>query len=122
MRSSWARGLGAAGVAVALVAGCAVDIGKQVVADPATQTKVMDAIAGNEALAGKVVDRLLAGDTRHMVLGKVLANDESARQILAVVAHNPNALDMVLATAVQDSAMRVHVMTLFKGMQMAGVK
>lgn len=122
MRSSWAWGMWVAAAGVALVAGCAGDIGKQLVADPATQTRVMDAIAGNSDLAGKVVDRLLAGSTRPMVLRKVLANDESAGQILNAVAHNPNALDMVLASAVQDSMMRTHVMTLFKGMQMAGVK
>ena len=122
MRRSWTRGAALAVVGAALIGGCAGDIAKQVTTDPASQAKVIDAIATNGELAGRVVDRLLAGPTREMVLGKVLANDASAQQILGVVAHNPNALDAVLGLAVGDSLMRRHVMTLFKGMQMAGAR
>jgi len=46
-----------------------------------------------------------------------------ARQALLVdVARDRVLLDGVIQFAVQDTAMRGHILTLFKGMQMAGAK
>jgi hypothetical protein len=106
----------------ALAAGCAEDVSKQVVSDPATQTKVIEAIAGNPELAGLVLDRLLAGDTRAQVIEKAMGNGPAVQGILQKVATDQTMVDGVLGIAVQDSAMRGHVLAILKGMQMAGAK
>lgn len=110
-------------VAVVLAAGCAGDMTKQLVSDPNLQAQVMDLISGNGGMAGQMADRLLASDsTRSMVIDKLLASGEGAQGVLVAVARNTTALDGVIGLAVQDPATRDHLMTLFRGMEMAGGK
>ena len=48
-----------AAVCAVLALGCAGDVGKQVMASPELQAKVMDMISANPETAGGMVDRLL---------------------------------------------------------------
>jgi hypothetical protein len=102
-----------------VVAGCSVDIAKQMTSNEQVRTQVLDAIAKNHDLASQVVDKLMATDsTRIAMVDKMLGNSEVAKQVIVRVATNPEAIDYVIQAAVQDSAMRAHVMTLMKGIEM----
>jgi hypothetical protein len=111
---------GIAALGGALVVGCAGDVSKRLVSDAAFQSSVMEAIAANPDLAGTMLDRLLAGETRALVMERVLANGGAVQGLMTRVAQDQTILDGVINLAVQDSAMRAHVLTLFKGMQMMG--
>ena len=120
MRRSWTGTVGIALVSGALVAGCAGDIGKRLASDAALQGQVMSAIAANPDLAGKLVDQLLAGDTRDLVTDRVLANGAVVQGLMTKIAQDRTILDGVLNLAVQDTAMKSHLLALFTGMKMMG--
>jgi hypothetical protein len=106
-----------------LALGCAGDIGKQVMSSPELQAKVMDMISGNMGTAGGMVDRLLGSDsTRALVIDKLVGSAGGAQAVMEVVAKNQTLIDGALNLAVQDPAMKEHILTLFKGMKMAGAK
>lgn len=106
-----------------LALGCAGDIGKQVMASPQLQAKVMDMISGNMATAGGMVDRLLGADsTRALVIEKLVGSAGGAQAVMEAVAKNQTLMDGALNAAMQDPAMKEHILTLFKGMKMAGAK
>ena len=106
-----------------LALGCAGDVGKQVMGSPELQGRIMDMIAANPATAGAMTDRLLASDsTRTELIARLVANAGGAQGVMAAVAKDPTLLDGALNLAMQDAAMKQHVLTLFKGMQMAGAK
>ena len=118
MRRSWGRMAGIAALTGALAMGCSGDVSKRLVSDPAFQASVMEAIAANPDLATAMVDRMLAGETRELVMERVLASSGAVQGLMTKVAQDQTILDGVINLAVQDSAMRAHVLTLFKGMQM----
>jgi len=120
MRLSWAGMAGIAVVSGALIAGCAGDIAKRLVSDAAFQSQVMGAIGANPELAGKMVDQLLAGDTRDLVTDRVLANGPVVQGLMTKIAQDRTILDGVLNLAVQDTAMKSHILALFTGMKMMG--
>lgn len=120
MRQWWRRTAGIAAVAGVLLIGCSGDFAHRVATDEKLQAEVMDAIGGNPELAGKMVDRLLAGDTQSLVMDRVLGNSSAVQGLMTKVARDQTVLDGVLNLAVQDSTMRAHILTLFKGMQMMG--
>ena len=120
MRLSWEKTAGIAVVSCALIAGCAGDVAKRLATDAAFQTQVLGAFGGNAELAGKMVDQLLAGDTRALVMDRVLADGAAVQSLMTKVAQDRTMLDGVLNVAVQDTAMRSHILALFKGMQMMG--
>ena len=102
-----------------LAMGCAGDIGKQVMGNPDLQAKVMDMISANSTTAGAMVDRLLGNDsTRTMIIDKLVSTAGGAQAVMDVVAKNQTLIDGALNVAVQDPAMKEHVMTLIKGMSM----
>lgn len=106
--------------AVAVAAGCSANLVGQLGTNEQLRTQVFDAIAANKDLTGGLLDKLMATDsTRISVVDKLLANDEVAKQVIVRVASNPDAIDLVIGTAVRDSAMRGHVITLLKGVEMA---
>jgi len=122
MRKTW-KVVFVAAVAGALALGCAGDIGKQVMASPELQGKIMDMIGADTTTAGGMVDRLLMkDDTRALIIEKLVSTAGGAQAVMEVVAKNPTLLDGALNVAMQDPAMKEHVMTLFKGMRMAGAK
>ena len=122
MRLSLKKAAGIAAVSGVLIAGCAGDIAKRLASDAAFQTQVMGAIGGNPELAGKMVDQLLAGDTRALVADRVLANGAAVQGLMTKIAQDRTILDGVLNLAVQDTAMRSHILAVFTGMKMVGGK
>ena len=122
MRKKWMLVLAAAACGF-LALGCAGDLGKQVMANTEMQARVMDMIAGSQETAAAMADRLVANDTtRAVVIEKLIANPTGSQAVMEAVARNETVLDGALNLAMQDPAMREHVLTLFKGMRMAGVK
>lgn len=110
----------AVAVGAALLSGCGTNVAGQLGSNEQLRTQVFDAIAANKDLTHGIVDKLLASDsTRIGVVDRILANDEVAKQVIVRVAMNPDAMDLVIGTAVRDSAMRGHVITLLKGVEMA---
>lgn len=114
-------------VLVALVAmtlaGCGGDLARQIATNEQLRGQVMDAIASDRGLALQVVDRIVVPDSlRSVVVDHLLLNKDVARQVILRIATNPDAFDMVLGVAVSDTAMRSHVLTLVKGIQMASLK
>ena len=107
----------------ALAAGCAVDVPHMMKSDPTVQSQVMVAIAADSALAAHMTDQLLGDQTTREALERsMMSNGDAAREVMVMVAQDQSRLDAVLGLAVQDSAMKAHVLTLLKGMQMAGAK
>jgi hypothetical protein len=121
-KKGWTVVLVATACAV-LALGCAGDIGKQVMASPELQAKVMDMISASPETAGGMVDRLLGSDsTRALVIEKLLGSAGGAQAVMEAVAGNQTLMDGALNIAMQDAAMKEHVMTLFRGMRMAGAR
>ena len=96
MRHSWRRMAGIAALAGALVLGCAGDVSKRLVSDAAFQSSVMEAIGTNPDLAGTMVDRLLAGETRALVMDRVLANPGAVQGLMTKAAQDQTILDGVI--------------------------
>lgn len=123
MKDSIRRVAGPAGLAALLAMGCSGDLGKQVMSNPGIQENIMGSIAAHENTAVAMMNHMLASDTaRAVVVDKVLANAPASQQLMLAIAKDPTMLDGIINLAVQDSSMKDHVLTLFKGMQMAGVK
>ena len=121
-QTSWkSRRAGIAlGAAIALVAGCAGDIAGELGRNVQVRERVMGAIAADSSLSSEMTQRLLTNDTlRRRVVETVLADDRSARYVLARIGRSSEAVDYVLQAAASDSAGRAHLMALFKGMQIA---
>jgi hypothetical protein len=105
---------------VFVAAGCGVDVVKQIQSNEQMRGQVMDAIVANKDLTGQMLTKLVATDsTRIRFVDQMLHDPEVAKQVIVRIGTNPDAIDMVMGVAAQDSAMRAHVMTLVKGMQMA---
>ena len=113
----------AAGALLGLAApGCG-DAVHRMLADPTTRARLFQAVGADSALTREVADRLLAEDgTRGLVFERLLGMGEARQALLVDVARDRVLLDGVIQFAVQDTAMRSHILTLFKGMQMAGAK
>lgn len=121
-KTKWTIVLVAAACA-ALAPGCAGDAGRQVMANPELQAKIMNMISADSVAAGGMVDRLLGSDgARAMVIEKLVGSAGGAQAVMEVVGSNQTLMDGALNIAMQDPAMKEHVMTLFKGMRMAGAK
>jgi hypothetical protein len=106
-----------------MVAGCGGDVAQQILGNEQLRGQVMDVIAAHKDVAFQAVDRIVASDSlRGQVVEHLLHNDNVARQVILTIASNPDAFDMVLGVAVRDSAMRTHVLTLAKGIEMARAK
>ena len=112
-----------AAVCAVLALGCAGDVGKQVMASPELQGRIMDMISASPATAGGMVDRLLGSDsTRALVIEKLVGSAGGAQAVMDAVGKNTTLMDGALNVAMQDPAMKEHVLTLFRGMKMAGAK
>jgi len=122
MRFSWRGPALMLAAVVMLAAGCGGDVAARLKTDVAFQTQVMGAFAENPELAGKMVDLLLAGNTRPVVVERVLGNGTVVQDLMTKIAQDRTILDGVLNLAVQDTAMRSHILTLFTGMKMMGGK
>lgn len=95
----------------------------RMLADPASRSKLFEAIGADSTLTREVADRLLSEEaSRSRVFERLLAMGEARQALLVDVARDRMLLDGVIQFAVQDTAMRGHILTLFKGMQMAGAR
>lgn len=102
-----------------LSAGCGADPAGQVATNPLVREHVADTLAAHRELAFKTVDRFLVSDTlRVMLVDHELQNDKVAQQVIWRIAHSPQAIDAVVQVAVEDTAMRAHLVTLLKGVEM----
>jgi hypothetical protein len=106
-----------------LAAGCSGNLGSQVMSNPEIQQNIMGTIASHGNTAAAMMDHLLVSDSiRAVVIEKVLASGPASQQLMLAMAKDPTMVDGVINLAVQDSSMKDHVLTLFRGMQMAGLK
>jgi hypothetical protein len=113
-------GLGPVLFALGIAAGCGGDVSTMLSTHADLRDKVIGVFQGNTAMAGQMVDRLLAGDSsRTVVLDRLFASGPVVDSVIARIAKHPRLVDGVLDQAVRDTAMRTHVLTLIKGMEMA---
>lgn len=111
-----------AAAAIAL-AGCGGDVAQQLTSNSEFRNQALGAIAGNGELAGAMVDSLLAGESgRTVLVDRVLANGVVVQDMIGRMAKDQTSVDAMINLAVQDTAMRAHVLAMFKGMQMVGAK
>ena len=117
------QGVTAGALALALAASGCGDAVHRMLADPATRARLLERVAADSALASDAADHLIGSDgSRRVLFERVLASGEARQALLIEVARDPTLLDGVIQFAVQDTTMRRHILTLFKGMQMAGAK
>lgn len=109
----------AVAAACALVlAGCGSPVDR-LVANEALRTELWEKVARNPELATQVVDRLLGSDsTRSALIDHLMANGGARQVLLTRVATDRTLMEGAVNFAVQDSSMRTHVMTLFRGIEM----
>ena len=111
--------LAAAGLCLSMMSGCG-DPVDRLLADDLQRTQLWDTVAGSPDLSGQVVDRLLGADaTRAALLDRLMAGGGSRQAVLMRVATDRSLMEGTIHFAVQDTAMRGHLMTLFRGMEMA---
>ena len=102
--------------------GCG-DAVHRMLADPTSRAKLLEAVVADSSWTREAADRLLAEDpSRSLVFERLMGMGEARQALLVDVARDRVLLDGVIQFAVQDTAMRGHILTLFKGMQMAGAK
>jgi hypothetical protein len=95
----------------------------RMLANPTSRAKLLQAVAADSTWTREAADRLLAEDpSRSLVFERLMGMGEARQALLIEVARDRVLLDGVIQFAVQDTAMRGHILTLFKGMQMAGAK
>lgn len=117
------RTLSKAALALALLGlvGCGnADVAGQIATNQQMRDQVMGAIAANPDLAVVMQQKLVANDSlRTKVVDALLQDSNSSQYVLYRIATNQDAVDIVLRAAVADSAMRQHVLTVMKGVEMA---
>jgi hypothetical protein len=110
----------ATGLCLVLMPGCGNPV-DTMLADEALRTQLMEKVTGSPELSGQMVDRLLGADsTRAALLERVMAGGGSRQAVLMKVATDRSMMEGAIHFAMQDTAMRASLMTLFRGMQMAG--
>ncbi len=100
--------------ATALAFGCSGDVVKSALATPDMQAKVMDMIVGNKDMAGAMVDKLLGGDAKTMVIDKLMANSGAATELVSKVAADTTLMPQVLDIAFKDPAMKTKIAGMLK--------
>lgn len=107
-----------AAACVVLLSGC--DVSKRLESDPAMRARIMDTIAAHAEMSSEMIQKLMANDaTRALLVDGVMRNGPTMQALMGRMVRDASAVDGIIGTAVQDSAMREHVLTLFKGIQMA---
>ena len=112
--------LAAAGFCLLIISGCG-DPVDRLLADDLQRTQLWDTVAGSPDLSGQVVDRLLGADsTRAALIDRLMASGGARQAVLMRVATDRTMMEGSINFAVQDTAMRNNLMTLFRGMEMGG--
>lgn len=105
---------------VLALASCGGDPAMTMKTNEAVRAKVFGAIASDSALVALLADTLMHDDhSRAIMVDKLTTNGEAMQALMAKVARDPVALDAIIGFAVQESTMKEHLLTLFKGMQMS---
>ncbi len=105
---------------VGWVSGCG-DPVDRLLASGELRTQLWLKVGERSDLSTEVVDHLLSADsTRAALIDRVMASGGARQAVLTRVAQDRTLMDGAINFAVQDSSMRDHLMTLFRGMQMAG--
>ncbi len=112
--------LAAAGFCLSIISGCGDPVDRLLASD-ALRTQLWDAVAGSPDLSGQVVERLLGADsTRAALIDRLMASGGARQAVLMRVATDRTMMEGSINFAVQDTAMRNNLMTLFRGMEMGG--
>jgi len=112
--------LAAGALCLTMTSGCGDPVDRLLASD-AQRTQLWDTVAGSPDLSGQVVDRLLGADsTRAALLDRVMGSGGARQAVLMRVATDRSLMEGTIHFAVQDAAMRAHLMTLFRGMEMGG--
>jgi hypothetical protein len=108
----------AAAVCLSVLPGCG-DPVNRMLADDTLRTQLFEAVARNPDLSGQVVDRLLGADSsRTVLLDRLMVSGGARQAVLMRVATDRTMMEGAINFAVQDTAMRNNLMTLFRGMEM----
>jgi hypothetical protein len=101
------------------MAGCGNPVDRMLASDD-QRAQLWAQVAARPELSRELVDRLLSADsTRTVLIDRILVSGGARQAVLTRVAQDRTLMDGTIHFAVQDSSMRDHVMTLFRGMQMA---
>ena len=112
------RLLAAAGLCLLAIPGCG-DPVDRLIADEAQRTRLWETVAASPELQGQIVDRLLGADsTRSALVDRMMGSGGARQAVLMRVATDRSMMEATVHFAVQDTAMRGHLMTLFRGMEM----
>ncbi len=103
------------------LAGCGGgDVAGQLGTNQQLRDQVMGVIAGNADLGVLMEQKLLANDSlRTKVVDAMLQDTNASQYVLYRIATNKAAVDLILQAAVADSAMREHIISVVKGVEMA---
>lgn len=103
------------------LAGCGgSDVAGHLATNEQYREQVMGAIATNPKLAVAMQQKLLANDSlRIRIVDTILLDSNASQYVLYRIATNEGAVNIVLRSAVADSAMRRHVLAVMKGVEMA---
>jgi len=102
-----------------VMAGCGNPVDRMLASDD-QRAQLWARVSGRPEVLQEMVDRLLSADsTRTVLIDRLLASGGARQAVLTRVAQDRTLMDGTIHFAVQDSSMRDHVMTLFRGMQMA---
>ena len=114
--------LAAAALCLPVMFGCGDPVNRLLSSD-AQRARLWDTVAGNPELSGQVVDRLLGADsTLTGLIDRAMENGRARQAVLMRVATDRSLMEGTIHFAVQDSAMRGHLMTLFRGMEMGNAR
>ena len=106
-------------LAAAVLSGCGPGA---MMSNAKSRAQALDVMVAHPDIAGAVAERLVGSDsTRSIVIEKLLANGPARQELLFKAARDRTMMEGMLNVAVQDTAMRTHVMTLVRGMEMGGM-
>jgi cation transporter-like permease len=106
------------------LAGCAQDVVTQMRKSTTVRNQVMTAIASDRVFASDITQQMVANDSvRTRVVDTMLLDPRVAQYVLMRIGTNPDAVDIVLRTALADSIGRAHLVarmeTIRKGLAQA---
>lgn len=110
--------LAAAALCLWAISGCG-DPVDRLLGDGAARSRLWSRVAGDPELSSQLVDHLLGADsTRTALLDRVMVSGGARQALLMRIATDRTMMEGAIHFAVQDTAMRDDLMTLFRGMEM----
>ena len=85
--------------ALIMMVGCSGDMVKSVLANGEMKAKLMDAIAGDNAVSGEVLDKLMGSEgTREQAVEKILGNGDMMQALMGRISKDQTMVDGIMAT------------------------